>query len=245
MNAEKLKNYYELLGITTDSTVIDIHKAYWHKAAQCHPDRGGSHEEMVQLVEAWKILSDPGKRSRYDQLLKFRHDGWQSNKFNADVQDARKRAKEDAARAWSDFEAIYQKAFYTFNQDFYGEEIAGKAAGPYSPLMGSKKTGVQGAGYTENKRAESRLNRAGGTMFVYIMKTCILFAAILAAFLFYRNYSGVGRYVPLGQQDASSLLILDTTNGAVYSVDKRDGTLTSPWKKIVTPFPRENTWPGK
>jgi len=198
------------------------------------------------LVEAWKILSDPTKRSRYDQLLKFRHDGWHSTKFNADVQDARKRAKEDAARSWSEFEAIYQKAFYTFNQDFYGEDIAGKAAGPYSPLMGTKRTGGQQvAGATGSKPAESRLNRVGRTMFIYIMKTCILIAAILAAFLLYRNYSGVGRYVPLEQQGASSLLILDTTNGAVYSVDKRDGTLTSPWKEIVTPFPRENKWPAK
>jgi len=241
MSTDNLGNYYELLGIPIDSAVSDIHKAYWHKAARCHPDRGGSHEEMVRLVEAWKILSDPTKRSRYDQLLKFRHDGWHSTKFNEDVQDARRRAKEDAARSWSEFETIYQKAFYTFNQDFYGEDMEGKAAGPYSPLMGTKRTGGQQAAGV----AESTLNSVGRTMFIYIMKTFILFAAILAALLFYRNYSGVGRYVPLGQQDASSLLILDTTNGAVYSVHKRDGALASPWKEMVAPFPRKNKWPGK
>ncbi|NJR63308.1 MAG: J domain-containing protein [Cyanobacteria bacterium CRU_2_1] len=26
---------------------------------KCHPDRGGSHEQMVLLNEAWEILSDP------------------------------------------------------------------------------------------------------------------------------------------------------------------------------------------
>jgi hypothetical protein len=111
--------------------------------------------------------------------------------------------------------------------------------------MGTKRTGAQAAGVSGSKPVEKTLNSVGGTMFMYIVKTCILLAAILAAFLFYRNYSGIGRYVPLGQQGASGLVILDTTNGAVYSVDKRDGTLTSPWKETVAPFPHEKNRPGK
>ena len=40
-------------------------------------------------------------------------------------------------------------------------------------------------------------------MIAYIMKTVILFAVIIAALFFYRQYSGIGRYVPMGPQDAS------------------------------------------
>ena len=133
MNASELRDYYRLLGVPYSATVSEIHKAYWQKASRSHPDRGGSHEAMVRLVEAWKILSDPGKRARYDQLFRYQHDGWQSRKFNDDVRDARKGAEEYATRSWAKFEDIYQKAFYTFNRDFYGKDFDRKAAGPLLP----------------------------------------------------------------------------------------------------------------
>jgi len=207
--------------------------------------RKAIHDAMVRLVEAWKILSDSEKRSRYDQLLKSRHDGWRSRKFNADVQDARKGAEEHAARSWAEFEEIYQKAFYIFNKDFYGEEIAGKAAGPYSPLMGSGSVGVRVEGTSKNKPADGSLNGAEGRMFARFMKTVVVFAALAAAAVFYRTYSGMGRYVPLEPQNSANVLMLDTTNGAVYSVEKRDGTFFSTWKETVLPLPREEKMPRK
>jgi hypothetical protein len=245
MNANELRDYYGLLGVPQSATMSEIHKAYWQRASRCHPDKGGSHEAMVQVVEAWKILSDPVKRARYDQLFTYRHDGWHSRKFNDDVQDARKRAEGYSDRSWAEFEAIYQKAFYTFNQDFYGEDIEEKAAGPYSPLMGTKSTGTRHAGLSKTESSEGAQNMVGGMRFVNIIKIFMMFAAILVAFLFYRNYSGNGRYLTLGQQEASRILILDTTNGAVYSVDKRGSTLTSPWKETVSPLTREKKWPGR
>lgn len=245
MNAVELKDYYGLLGVPRSATFSEIHRAYWRQASRCHPDRGGSHDSMVQVVEAWKILSDPNRRSRYDQLLKYRGDGWHSRKFDADVQDARKGAEESSACSWAEFEETYQKAFYMFNQDFYGEDLNGNAAGPYSPLLGSKSKGLRNEGIWKSKPAVSGSSSRGGSMIAYIVKTLILFAAIVAAFFAYRNYSGVGRYVPLGQQGAAYLLILDTTNGSVYSVEKQNGIFTSRWKEIVSPFPREKQWPRK
>jgi len=237
MNADEWRDYYGLLGVSHSATVSEIHKAYWHQASRFHPDRGGDHEAMVRLVEAWKILSNPERRSRYDQLLKSRHDGWRSRKFNDDVQDARKGAEEHAARSWAEFEEIYQKAFYTFNKDFYGEEIDGKAAGPYSPLMGLKSTGGRVEGISKSKPAERSMNSAGVTTFAFFMKTVILSAAIVATLFIYRHYIGIGRYLPLEQQNATHVLLLDTANGAVYSVEKRDGTFFSTWKEAVSPLP--------
>ncbi len=239
MNSSELKDYYGLLNIPQSATVGDIHKAYWQMASRCHPDRGGSHEAMVQLVEAWKILSDPVKRARYDQLFKYRHNGWHNRKFNDDVQAARKRAAVHSKQSWEEFEAIYQKAFFIFNQDFYGDDMKGKTSGPYSPLMESGNKGARSEIISGPKPEMRVLNSYGGTMFLYIMKTLIIFVAILAGFLFYQNYSGIGRYVPLEQQDTSKVLILDTVNGAVYSAEKRDGSITSPWKESVSPFTRK------
>ncbi|MBC7964128.1 MAG: DnaJ domain-containing protein [Steroidobacteraceae bacterium] len=239
MNSGELKDYYGRLGIPVNSTVSEIHKAYWQQASRCHPDMGGSHEEMVQVVEAWKILSNPDKRARYDQLLKYRYDGWHSKKFNDDVHDARKGAEEHASRSWAEFEEIYQKAFYIFNQDFYGEDFAGNSAGPYSPLMGSKSRGGGIQGTSQNIPARGTSKTIGGALLAYIMKAGILFAALAAALIFYRNYIEIGRYVPLGQQDASSVLILDTTDGTVHSVDKRNGAISSPVQEVVRSIPRE------
>ena len=238
MNTDELRDYYRLLGVPETATVSEIHKAYWQRASRCHPDKGGSHNEMVQLVEAWKILSDPDKRARYDQLLKYRHDGWRNRKFNDDVQHARKQARGDAGLSWPEFEEIYQKAFYTFNRDFYGEDIDIKASGPYSPLMTSKNSGKQRGVAAKNKTAYSAAIIRSGVLFTYVVKTVILSVAILATLFFYRNYSGVGRYVPLALPDGSSQLILDTANGAVYSVEKRDGIFSSRWTETVPPFPK-------
>lgn len=195
MSAENIKDYYRVLGVRSNATVSEIHIAYWQQAARRHPDKGGNHEEMVQLVEAWKILSDPGKRARYDQLTKYRHDGWHSRQFNDDVREARKRAKDDAARSWAEFEAIYQKAFYIFNQDFYGEDLDGKAAGPYSPLLRPKRSTLRGSEIAKKRQRGNALNVCGGTMLVTVIKFIILLAAMAAAFLLYRHFNGIGRFL--------------------------------------------------
>jgi hypothetical protein len=67
----------------------------------------------------------------------------------------------------------------------------------------------------------------------------------VAVLIFYRSYSGIGRFVPLGQQDAAYILMLDTTTGAVYSVEKQDGNPSSPWKMTVPPLAGKMKLPFK
>ena len=241
MSGEAVKDYYALLGVPATATVSEIHKAYWYRASRCHPDRGGRHEDMVQLVEAWKILSDTASRARYDEVRAYRHDGWRSRKFNADVHEARTRAKDDAAVSWAEFEEIYQKAFYIFNQDFYGEDIDRKAAGPYSPLMVAKPAGT---GTPEGKRQEQRVFSGRSPVLAYILKTFLLLIAMAAALVLYRDHLNVGRYVPIGQQDTSPVLVLDTASGSVYSVEKEEGSLTALWKHTLR-LPSERQAPVK
>lgn len=69
--AEK-RDYYEVLGIQKGATEEEIKKAYRKKARECHPDLhpdDPSYVEKFQEVnEANEVLSDPEKRSRYDQF---------------------------------------------------------------------------------------------------------------------------------------------------------------------------------
>ncbi len=105
--------------------------------------------------------------------------------------------------------------------------------------------GVRIEGTSKNKPSDGSLNSAKGRMFARFMKTVILVAALAAAAVCYRTYSGIGRYMPLEPRSSASVLMLDTTNGAVYSVEKWDGTFFSTWKETVLPLPREEKIPRK
>ncbi len=66
------KDYYEVLGITKSASSSEIKKAYRKKAIQYHPDKNpGDKEAESQFklaAEAYEILSDPQKKSQYDQF---------------------------------------------------------------------------------------------------------------------------------------------------------------------------------
>jgi len=47
---------YKILGVSPDATREEAQKAYRKKAAECHPDRGGSHEDMVKVNAAWEAI---------------------------------------------------------------------------------------------------------------------------------------------------------------------------------------------
>ena len=69
--AEK-RDYYEILEVTKTATVEEIEKAYRKKAIQYHPDKNPgdkeAEEKFKEAAEAYDVLSNPEKRSRYDQF---------------------------------------------------------------------------------------------------------------------------------------------------------------------------------
>ncbi|XP_078351196.1 dnaJ homolog subfamily C member 17-like [Oculina patagonica] len=71
--ADKM-TYYEILGVTRDSTLKEIAKAYRKKALKCHPDKNPDNQEAVdlfhELSKALEVLSDPKAKAAYDAVLK-------------------------------------------------------------------------------------------------------------------------------------------------------------------------------
>lgn len=66
---KKCKDYYEILGVTKQSTDSEIKKAYKKLALQLHPDKNrapGSVEAFKAVGNAAAILTDPEKRKQYD-----------------------------------------------------------------------------------------------------------------------------------------------------------------------------------
>lgn len=51
-----MDDYYTLLGVPSTADHQQIHRAYRDLARRWHPDRGGSHEMMVRLNEAYSVL---------------------------------------------------------------------------------------------------------------------------------------------------------------------------------------------
>jgi len=63
------REYYSVLGITETATQTDIKKAYRRASMVLHPDRNPSpnaQAEFEQLTKAYKVLSDPTARKKYD-----------------------------------------------------------------------------------------------------------------------------------------------------------------------------------
>ena len=70
--AENKRDYYEVLGVQKGAGAEDIKKAYRKLALKYHPDRNPDNKEaeekFKEAAEAYEILSDDEKRSRYDQF---------------------------------------------------------------------------------------------------------------------------------------------------------------------------------
>jgi molecular chaperone DnaJ len=68
------QDYYEILGLSRDADLAAIKKAYRKAAQQHHPDRNpgdpGAEERFKAAAEAYAVLSDPDRRSRYDRFGK-------------------------------------------------------------------------------------------------------------------------------------------------------------------------------
>ncbi|MDR1643575.1 MAG: molecular chaperone DnaJ [Clostridiales bacterium] len=68
--AEK-RDYYETLGVGKSSSDDELKKAYRKMAKQYHPDvnpgDANAEEKFKEISEAYGVLSDPQKRSAYDQ----------------------------------------------------------------------------------------------------------------------------------------------------------------------------------
>ena len=65
------RDYYEVLGVEKDADAKSIKKAYRKLAMKYHPDRNPDDAEaeakFKEASEAYAVLSDEEKRSRYDQ----------------------------------------------------------------------------------------------------------------------------------------------------------------------------------
>ena len=70
MAAEPSSTHYDALQLPRGASADDVRAAYRRLAREHHPDRAGADgEAMARINKAYEVLSDPDRRTRYDQHL--------------------------------------------------------------------------------------------------------------------------------------------------------------------------------
>ena len=74
------RDYYEVLGVSKNATVEEIKKSYRNLAKKYHPDLNPddkvAESKFKEVNEAYEVLSDQDKKSKYDR---FGHAGVDPN----------------------------------------------------------------------------------------------------------------------------------------------------------------------
>jgi molecular chaperone DnaJ len=116
------KDYYDILGVTKKSTPEEIKKAYRSLAMKYHPDRNQGDKtaegKFKEASEAYQVLSDPKKKSSYDQ---FGHSAFE--------------AGGGGGPGGFDFGGFESGAFSDIFDDFFGDFMGSGRGG-----RGSKKS---------------------------------------------------------------------------------------------------------
>jgi molecular chaperone DnaJ len=126
------RDYYEILGVGKSATADEIKKAYRKLAMQYHPDRNQgdkeAEEKFKEAAEAYEILSNQDKRSKYDR---YGHSGLRGGEDFHSYQNVND--------IFSNFSDIFGGAFggSSIFDDFFG--------GSSSRSSRSKSTGQPGS----------------------------------------------------------------------------------------------------
>ena len=101
------RDYYEVLGVARDADENAIKRAYRKLAMKYHPDRNPNDDSVAEkfreVTEAYEVLSDDNKRSRYDQ---YGHAG-----VDEQMQDFWGRGGAQDSHAFRDFGDMFGDVF--------------------------------------------------------------------------------------------------------------------------------------
>jgi molecular chaperone DnaJ len=119
MPSTRERDYYEVLGVGRDAGPEEIKKAYRKLAIQYHPDRNpgdtSAEDQFKEASEAYGVLGDPEKRSRYDRFGRAGVGG-AGQPMNSEV--------------FADFQDLFRgSVFDLFGEMFGGGESRGPSRG--------------------------------------------------------------------------------------------------------------------
>lgn len=130
------RDYYEILGVGKSASQDEIKKAYRKLAMQYHPDRNPgdkeAEEKFKEAAEAYEVLSNNDKRSKYDRFGHSGMKGGQDFQGFSDVNDI-----------FSHFSDIFGGAFGGGNSSIFDDFFGGAGGGRQRGRQ--RSTGVPGS----------------------------------------------------------------------------------------------------
>ncbi len=178
------KDYYQVLGVEKSAGQQQVKEAYRRLAFQYHPDRNkgdaDSVEKMKEINEAYAVLSDAEKRSRYDGLRQqygsYAYDRFRQNYSEQDIYRNSDISQifEEMARAFGfrSFDEVFRGSYGARPRtaEFRGPGIFGKViifgAGNRrrdgAVAQGSEKPGI--AARTVNRLMQYVLRKVAGSI---------------------------------------------------------------------------------
>lgn len=95
------KDYYDILGVRSNSTTEEIKRAYHILAHQYHPDKNnGNEKRFKEINEAYRILSNNKTRSEYD----FKYTTEKKSHNNSSTEKTNTAKKEPAQKTSSSYQ---------------------------------------------------------------------------------------------------------------------------------------------
>jgi len=142
------KDYYKILGVDRKASEDEIKRAYRKLALKHHPDRNPgdnkAEEKFKEINEAYQVLSDPTKRSRFDQLgesySRYQQRGGAPGGFNWDDWFVQQQAPAGGEYRveYGNLDEILGGGFSEFFRRIFGNDMPDMGANPQR--RGSSRT---------------------------------------------------------------------------------------------------------
>lgn len=169
----RFQDYYEVLGVDRNATPDQIKKAFRGLALKWHPDRhpAGAREEaetrFKQINEAYEVLSDPDKRSRYDKFGQ----NWQHGEEFQPPPGATRMSPDEFERRFG------RGGFSEFFESLFGDQFQRgfRAAGQTHPRFRHRGADVRAE---LRLPASQSLGERKGRFAIPALKTCPTCAAV-------------------------------------------------------------------
>jgi curved DNA-binding protein len=129
------KDYYQVLGVSTDASAKDIKQSYRKLARKHHPDVNpgdkSAEEKFKEINEAYQALSDPEQRKKYDALrVDYQH--WQASGGRSQDYDKNRSSAQPGQGSRAQYSSTDDL------QDLFGNDS------PFSDFFTSNFGGTQG-----------------------------------------------------------------------------------------------------